>query len=636
MATSEPSRPARSYRPEQILSARRAFFDDGRQPVGLVDDAVLRSWKRCSALGRRATERVEFQPVSALSDLLERNRALLEAGRPELSTLAAAVADAGYAVLLTDARSNILAADGAIAARSATLRRAFRAGVDLSEAAIGTNAPVVAMWEGHTARVFGAEHFYDDTQIFQCFASPVFDPEGEVAGSVDVSCDTPGMLDSVLWLSERCAQRIERRLFQAVRARLHVEIDIAGDGFPTAASGAWLALGDGGELLAASPAARRLMALPAKVAGLAFDQLFDERFESWNDRISAAATSVPTRLHGGVRLRVQRLPGTAAPRRVGLSHRRRAAAGPVADPRFGDERLDRGFEEAACAFRADLPVLLTGETGCGKEVVARALHESGERAAGPFVAVNCAAIPGELLASELFGHVEGAFTGSRRSGAVGKIEAAQSGTLFLDEIGDMPLALQAALLRVMDTREVVPLGSNEARPVDANVVCATHRDLRALIDRGSFREDFYYRVAGHVFHIIPLRERRDLDAVLDAVLARLGWEPDRIPAAVRQRLRAAPWPGNVRQLQHAVQRALALAGPTSPVAVADLPPEIWSGANGAAEAEGVPAPGGWLRRATDEAIARALEQSGGDVAAAARLLGIGRATLYRRLARNRV
>jgi transcriptional regulator of acetoin/glycerol metabolism len=199
----------------------------------------------------------------------------------------------------------------------------------------------------------------------------------------------------------------------------------------------------------------------------------------------------------------------------------------------------------------------------------------------------------------------------------------------------MPLALQAALLRVMDTREVVPLGSNEARPVDANVVCATHRNLRALVDRGSFREDFYYRVAGHVFHIIPLRERRDFDAVLDAVLARLGWEPDRIPAAVRQRLRAAPWPGNVRQLQHAVQRALALAGPTSPVAVADLPPEIWSGANGAAEAEGVPAPGGWLRRATDEAIARALEQSGGDVTAAARLLGIGRATLYRRLARNR-
>ena len=267
------------------------------------------------------------------------------------------------------------------------------------------------------------------------------------------------------------------------------------------------------------------------------------------------------RLHGGVRLLAE-LGGTAASRPVAM------ARGAAAAPRLqcdvtvvgADQAYRQRFERTLRAFDGGLPLLIQGETGSGKEVAARALHAASRRGQGSFVALNCAALSPQLMAAELFGHVDGAFTGARRGGRVGHIEAAHGGTLLLDEIGDMPLELQVGLLRVLDRREVVALGDTRARQVDVQFVCATHRDLDDLVRAGRFREDLLHRLRGCVLRVPALRERADIGQLLDRLLSDAGASPDRLPTAVRNRLLAYAWPGNVRELRHAVRLAVAVSG----------------------------------------------------------------------------
>ncbi|HAX23396.1 MAG TPA: hypothetical protein DCY64_24345 [Hydrogenophaga sp.] len=287
------------------------------------------------------------------------------------------------------------------------------------------------------------------------------------------------------------------------------------------------------------------------------------------------------------------------------------------------------------AIEAGLPVLVTGETDAGKEVAARALHQASQRAQAPFLAINCGALTPELVASELFGHVEGAFTGAVRSGGIGKFEAARGGTVFLDEIGDMPMPLQVALLRVLDRGEVLPVGATQPRSVDVRVVCATHRNLQAMLAEGRFREDLYYRISGFVLAVPPLRERDDFDAILDSLCDQIGAEASRLREPLRAHLRQRPWPGTVRQLRHALTLAFAPAEPSRALALSDFDKASPSAAASPAPPSpfqfGVTTAGPSIHDAQCNAITNALQQTRGNVTAAAALLGMGRATLYRRL-----
>jgi two-component system response regulator AtoC len=279
-------------------------------------------------------------------------------------------------------------------------------------------------------------------------------------------------------------------------------------------------------------------------------------------------------------------------------------------------------------------VLITGETGVGKEVVARAVHETSPRRERLLVALNCAAIPGELLESELFGHVRGAFTGAQ-SAREGKFELADGGTLFLDEIGDMPAPLQAKLLRVLEDSVVERVGSNKRIQVDVRVISSTNRDLAAAVRDGTFREDLYYRL--NVFHlrVPPLRERaEDVRPLAESFLARFGREFGkgtlRLSDDAVARLERHAWPGNVRELQNVMERAAVLAGPSATIEerlVAELLPSQQSN----------PAPADGLRLApaieeTERAlVTQALEQCGGNKAEAARVLGVSERTLWYKL-----
>ena len=307
---------------------------------------------------------------------------------------------------------------------------------------------------------------------------------------------------------------------------------------------------------------------------------------------------------------------------------------------------------------ADCGVLITGETGTGKELFAQAVHRGSERRHKPFVAVNCAAIPDTLLETELFGHVRGAFTGATNP-RTGRFQAAHGGTLFLDEIGDLPLAAQAKLLRVLEQRAVTPVGSDTEIPVDVRVIAATHRDLEAMVAEGTFRADLYFRLGVVPVELPALRDRGDdIDLLVDACIRRAnqktGRRVDGVDVEARAALRGHAWPGNVRELAHVVERAVVMVG-HGRIGLADLPrltrPKLGRGTGrmavpelvvGGGMAEVPRAPVGFdqdasldLRSALENLertmIDRALHKAGGNRTEAAALLGLNRTTLVEKL-----
>jgi transcriptional regulator of acetoin/glycerol metabolism len=293
---------------------------------------------------------------------------------------------------------------------------------------------------------------------------------------------------------------------------------------------------------------------------------------------------------------------------------------PLAALSGGDPLLDRQIQRAARLVDSPVSLLVTGETGTGKEVFAKALHEAGQRRGKPFVAVNCAAIPETLIESELFGHLAGSFSGANAKGKRGLIAEAHGGTLFLDEIGDMPLALQARLLRVLAEREVLPVGATRAVPVDVRVIAATHADLTARVREGRFRDDLYYRLAGALIVLPPLRERRDLGWLVQRLLAERPQPPALAPEA-EEWLRAHRWPGNVRELRNVVEYAAAMCR-DGVITAADLPDTLLGGAP---RGPGLPAEA--------QLLLQYLRAARWNVSAVAHQMGVSRMTLYRRMKR---
>jgi transcriptional regulator of acetoin/glycerol metabolism len=319
------------------------------------------------------------------------------------------------------------------------------------------------------------------------------------------------------------------------------------------------------------------------------------------------------------------------------------------DPHLGDcvERMKR-------VMNKNIPVLLKGETGTGKEMFARALHNASRRSGKPFVAVNCAAIPESLIESELFGYKEGAFTGARSKGMRGKILQADGGTLFLDEIGDMPELLQPRLLRVLAEKEVTPLGGDAAIPIDLHVICATHRDLMTMVAEGTFREDLYYRLNGIAFDLPPLRRRSDLANLVRTALAIEAAE-ENVQADIDEQAMAVltrfDWPGNVRQLRNALRYALAVCE-EGRIGIDDLPDEVMHPQRFASPAvapdeeqdcfvqPSLPLAAdpslNTMEQAERTVIIAALEKHKWQVTRAAEEIGISRATLYRKMEKYEV
>jgi transcriptional regulator of acetoin/glycerol metabolism len=611
--------------------AREAFFEHGQIPTGLIDDAIVHSWQRCSEASKKVGEQVQFDTLSrtGLLELMDNNRVVLEAATQPLEQLAQTVNGAGYSVLLTDNKGIALAARRSGRCAQSLINGAFRQGVNLSEASIGTSAMSCAVSERRPVMVSGVEHYLHANRVFNCAASPIIDPTGRVLGAIDITRDNPLEPGSALALIQQCSARVERQLMGMLSPWLMISLGWERNDRGTP-DDLLVAVGRDGEILGLSPRVRELAGLSSTDWNLGFQDLFDLRFDDLVDEFRRRTLPITGRMHSGLSFSLRPVDAGACKgtRRVVTE---RPAKRPVdAASDFGDPEVNSKVVLAARAMNKGLPVLLLGDTGTGKEVMATSLHKNSAFASGRFVAINCAAIPEALIEGELFGHTEGAYTGARRGGAAGKIEQADGGTLFLDEIGDMPLALQSRLLRVLESREITRLGSTTAKKVRFQLICATHRNLADAVRQGEFRDDLLYRIKGMTVRLPRLRERSGLRTFIREQCQALTDGGRGLSEECLDRLVRHDWPGNVRELFYALTHADALAAPGAVLDLGHFPEEVT--ASGAVAAKALRASdGGTLKTMERAVIDEALVMEGGNVSRAAKRLGIGRATLYRKL-----
>jgi transcriptional regulator of acetoin/glycerol metabolism len=508
---------------------------------------------------------------------------------------------------------------------------ALRPGVLWHETSTGTNAIGTALAERRAVAVRGAEHYFDPHRVLSCYAAPIFDPQGQVMGGLDISGHANIAHTHALGMVRMAVDQIEHRFFDNAPAdcevlRVHSDSALLG----TAREGV-LVFRDRC-LIAANRFGLGLLGLDWLVLGKQrFDELFTARPVQLNNITHLT-------LLDGRKLHVRsegHAPTPSYPKVIGVP-RQSAPTQNVAEPLVLDTSQQAAQLQAAAMLDADIPVLLQGETGVGKEVFARAIHQLSRWRSGPFVAVNCAALPAGLIESELFGYEAGAFTGARKQGSAGLLRQAQGGVLLLDEIGDMPLELQSRLLRVLQERAVSPLGG---QPVALNfaLICATHCDLIERVERKQFRADLYYRIAHHCITLPALRECSNRITLINELWSQLcAGALAELPDAVVDSLNRYTWPGNYRQLLGVLRRLKVLAmsrGGAFALTLADLPSDCLLQSRGCEISAHVAAESSAISLAVQQehSMRAALQASGGNVSAAARRLGISRSTLYRRI-----
>ncbi|MCW0207910.1 MAG: sigma 54-interacting transcriptional regulator, partial [Achromobacter sp.] len=492
-------------RQHALTQARLLFNQQGAVPGGMVAEPILRSWRRCADLGfdMRGVRRAELMTQGELREAQQRNEALRRMSEPAMSLLRGQAGGSGSLVILSDAQGLVLDSGGDMEFAQRASRVALMPGAPWDEAAAGTNAIGTALVEGRPIAVHGAEHYFEPNRILTCAAVPISDGEGRTLGVLDLSSQARELRPDVLELVRAAVDLIEHRLFEQAyeqQAVLRLHAHHSGLGLP----GEGLLAFEGDLLVGANRCALQALGLAPTALGVyRYADVFDGDIERCPDaagRVQARSGAV---YHA--RLRWPRSRARQAPALPALPP---ADAARPAGPNFDAETLG-ALARAVHLSDAGVSILLQGETGVGKEVFARQLHARGRRAAGPFVAVNCAALPESLIESELFGYEDGAFTGARRQGSKGLLRQAHGGVLFLDEIGDMPLILQSRLLRVLQTREVSPLGAARPVPVDFALVCATHRPLAHEGPDAPVRPDLYFRIAEYTVTLEPLRARAD-------------------------------------------------------------------------------------------------------------------------------
>ncbi|MEO7338268.1 MAG: sigma-54-dependent Fis family transcriptional regulator, partial [Caldimonas sp.] len=533
------------------------------------NDVVMRSWSRCLNEYRLRPD-MPCDPTVIARVALEERRArradVIDCARYEMTTLYQQLADNESAVVLTDTDGVIVHMVSSPEFASEVGPLGLRAGGIWSEAEAGTNGMGTCLVAGSPLSVRREDHFFTQFTELTCSAVPVFDPSGNIIAVLDVSSRSSLMQQHLLVLLGMTARMIENRLIDQRFRNAHPLHFHSRPEFVYTLHEGKLAVGDDGRILAANRSALFQLGLQSmdEIRSRHIEDFFETSLADMLQRSASSSFHPVVTYRANAALRffaVARRPASDAPSTQGSARAAPAvsasarAANRLANLRpavpastFEDPRIKAQLDTARRVISRRTPVLLCGETGSGKEVFARALHDASPHAGGEFVAVNCASLPENLIESELFGYRAGAFTGAQRAGRRGKILQADGGTLFLDEIADMPLELQARLLRVLDERRVTPLGTEETHAVDFQLISASHRHLPALVRDGRFREDLYYRLAGIEMLLPALRDRSDKRELIRAVLAAEGGLDAVLTAEAERLLMEHPWPGNIRQL----------------------------------------------------------------------------------------
>ena len=628
----------------------------------LVRRSVASSWQRCRdlRLNPLSISGSEADELQKLEQRRHEKEQLLRVARPFLRDLAHFVQGSDFEVILTDEDGLLLevAGDAHIAARARQVH--LCEGANWSEAARGTNAIGTAIFERAPVQIHAWEHFFEENQFLTCSASPIIDPIGNIIGVIDISGDCRHANPHTLGMVVAAVRAIENqlRLEQAMN-RLSVAsrysnalvhgitdglIAIDTQGIVTEMNS------KGGELFGINPVLAKGMPLDRMYTGEAPILQVIRSGREYKDReiiirpsgrrIQSTASLLRDEVGsvvGAVAL-FKELQSNQSARRntVFLGHRYRF------DDIVGESLpMQTAKDWASLAATCSSTVLILGESGTGKEIFANAIHNASARSRGPFLAINCAAMPESLIESELFGYSDGSFTGARKGGQAGKFEMASGGTIFLDEIGEMSLSMQAKLLRVLQERTVSRIGTSAEINVDIRIIAATHCDLARDVEAGRFREDLYYRLAVLELKIPPLRERTgDLPALARCLIAKIATRLERTTVQISpetfEKLSSYSWPGNVRELENVLERAL-IRSRFAAVLTADhieLPDSATRPMpHRECGSRSTPAPQitGSLRDIEKQAIAEALAACCGNVKQTAARLGIARNTLYRKM-----
>jgi transcriptional regulator of acetoin/glycerol metabolism len=640
-----------------------------------ANDVVTRSWSRCLNEYRLHPDKRREPAIlgrAALEERRARQADVIDCARYEMTTLYQQLADTDSAVVLTDTDGVIvhMVTSSEFAAEMGPL--GLCAGGMWSETEAGTNGMGTCLASAAPISVRREDHFFTQYTQLTCSAVPVFDPSGHITAVLDVSSRSSMLQQHLLVLLGMTARMIENRLIDRRFRNAHPLHFHSRPEFVYTLHEGKLAVGDDGRILAANRSALFQLGLQSmdEIRSRRIEDLFQTSLEDMLQRSTQSSFHPVVTFRANAALRffaVARRPATEAdapvrsipsvgagvttlPMAARSSPRLAPARAASAAPTFKDARLSAHLETARRVIARQTPVLLCGETGSGKEVFARAVHEASPHAAGAFVAINCASLPETLIESELFGYRAGAFTGAQRAGRRGKILQADGGTLFLDEIADMPLDLQARLLRVLDERQVTPLGTEDTHAVDFQLISASHRRLPDLVRDGRFREDLYYRLSGIELLLPSLRDRSDKRDLIHGVLESEGGAGATLGADAERLLMNYAWPGNIRQLRHVLRTAAALADGQT-IGREHLP-ALQEAATPAAAPTPAPLNLAWVSPPATEAAAdnapppvklnpiqanerqvllQMLEQHRWNVSNVAKALDVSRNTLYRKL-----
>ncbi len=662
---------------EDVLRAVHGSMPGGdSSPPSTID----MSWGRCVNQFKLDPSRL-YTPMVVDHDRLKERQAqheeLVEIARAEMDSLYEQIAGSGYALLLTDASGVILCEKIDPALKQMFRSAGLTVGADWSEQHEGTNGIGTCIAEARPVTIYRDDHFRVRHIGLSCSGAPIRDSNGQVVAVLDASSadaraprasqmHTMALVNISAHLIEKCLFLRRHRHQSVLRFHHRPElVNLLHDGA--------LALVEDGTVIAADVTAAKLLGVDDRreLTGRPLREILDTgmrelgamehalRNALWQVRdVRHGRRYFASLTRGGHHHETAAPPMPARDTRVVVEVAAVAApSGPMTleDVAGEDPQMLRNIRSAHRIARSQVSILIRGPTGSGKEAFAKALHLASDRAGKAFVAVNCAAIPESLIESELFGYKSGAFTGARKEGMRGKILQADGGTLFLDEIGDMPLLLQTRLLRVLEEREVVQLGSETPIAADLRVVSASHRNLLEMIAQDSFREDLYYRLNGITLELPSLAQRCDKERLIRQIIA--CETRDGRPVAVEidafQQLLRYQWPGNIRELRNVIRTALAICE-GGLVCLADLPREIrdWTppGATAtlpapaiaAAAIAGTAAPAQDsdgstpLEAAERTALLTTIERNRWNMSSAAQQLGISRNTLYRKIKRHNI
>ncbi|HWQ41426.1 MAG TPA: sigma-54-dependent Fis family transcriptional regulator [Desulfosporosinus sp.] len=604
-------------------------FINGESVESDVTPTIYRSWQR--SIEYRVNPTLTNQEILSTPLFNERRAAqepLIRATAPVLPYIFNLLGNANYNILLGDKDGFIIETIGDSPFMSKAQLVDLSPGAGWSEKVRGTNAIGTVLRNNTPLAVFGCEHFAQQNHFLACWAAPIQNSQGSPIGVLDISGDASIPTQKILTVAIMGASMIERnlQLFE-----LEGQLKFYQEGFKLATSllqQGFLAINHDGIITGINPLGAALLGRSQEsIIGQLAGDIFSSP-KGWKLNANSLDLHLKERSGEGISSNLSRVVDNTGQSLGAIGTLQATNDIPTANTLWigHSPATKRILERASKVAATHSSVLIHGESGTGKEIIAQTIHQLSPRHEGPFVALNCASLPASLVESELFGYVDGAFTGARRGGKPGKFELANKGTIFLDEIGDMPLNVQVALLRVLQEKEISRIGDTKALKIDVRVIAASHKNLSDLVAAERFRLDLLYRLKVITLELPPLRERpediRDLvPYFIRKACESLGRPILGIQEEVYTQLCSNPWPGNVRELENCIESMVAFSEGTV-LTVADLPDEFHQAV---AKLEPL------LNQQNKHTILYALTQTKGKIAPAAKLLGIGRNTLYRKI-----